>query len=105
MQLRFVDHQSQAGIATRHRMADSVAFEPVEKQHLIRFGNGLILADMPDIDPTIREHQLRAFCALLRTLVSTGPSAVCISYGDSRRSQKRLNIELKRLFIVAVGIH
>lgn len=43
MQQRFANGQRQTGIATRHRMADPVAFGCVEKQHLVGLGDSLIL--------------------------------------------------------------
>src|SRR5207248_10729598 len=44
---RFVNHQVEARIAAWHRMADAVAFEGVEEEHLIRLGHRLIA---PEID-------------------------------------------------------
>jgi hypothetical protein len=45
-------------------MANAVAFESIEKQDLIRFAYGLVVSDVPHVDPAIWEHQLRAGCTL-----------------------------------------
>ncbi len=61
-----VDHDVQAGIAARHRMADPVALSRVEEQHLIGFGHGIVMAArMTDIDAAIGKHEMRPAGAFL----------------------------------------
>ena len=87
MQQRLTDGQRQAGIATRHGMADSVAFGGVEKQHLVGLGYGLILPQMAHIDAAIRKHQFCSRRELFRTLVPAAAPAVHVSNRNCRRVQ------------------
>jgi hypothetical protein len=40
-------------------MADLVALGGVEEQNVIGIGDGLIATDVPQVNPAIREYQLR----------------------------------------------
>src|SRR6266480_103787 len=82
-QLRFADDQGQAGIATRHGVADPVALGAVEKEHLVCLGYGLVIVPMSNIDAAIWKHQLCGGCALFHGLVPAAPSAVRIPNRNS----------------------
>ena len=90
-QQRFADHQRQAGIAARHGMADPVAFGGIEKQYLIRLGDGLVAPQMSCIDPAIGKHQMRLGRAFLRTLLPAAALAAHIPDRDDWRFQQGLN--------------
>ena len=86
-------------------MADPVAFHCIEKEYLIRFGDGLVLSDMPNVDTAIRKHELRGNSALFRALISTSSPAVCIPYGDDRGPQKSVNVKLRQMFVFFLDAH
>jgi len=73
-----VNDQRQAAIATRHRMADPVAFGCIEKKYLVCFGYGLVVSNMTDIDTSVRKHKLCGLRALFGALVPATASAVGI---------------------------
>jgi hypothetical protein len=74
-------------------MANAVAFESIEKQDLIRFAYGLVVSDVPHLDPAIWEHQLRAGCTLFGVWMPAATSTIRIPNRNSRRLQQRLHIE------------
>ena len=86
-------------------MADPVTFHRIEKEHLVRFGDGLVLSDMSDVDAAIRKHKLRSNSALFWAQISTSSSAVRVPYANGRRFQERVNVKLRRLFILVVVAH
>ena len=86
-------------------MADPVTFHCVEKEHLVRFGDGLVLSDMSDVDAAIRKHKLRGNGALFWALISASSSAVRVPYGEGRRLQKRVNVELRQLLVFVLDAH
>ena len=96
-QLRLVDDQRQTGIATRHGMADPVAFGGVEKQHLIRLGDGLIMAQVAHINAAIRKHQLCGR-ALFRTLMRQPPWQYDVSDRNGWRFQQRSSGKFRHAF-------
>src|SRR5262245_19423459 len=91
-------------------MTDPVAFVSVEKQHLVCFRDGLVAAQMPDIDAAIRKHQLSGDCALFRALVPASALAVYVPDDEGRGFQQSLNGSLRHgphrrcgLFLTAVS--
>jgi len=64
---------------------------------LVRFGDGLVLSDMSNVDAAIRKHKLCGNSALLWALMSTSSSAVRVPYGEGRRLQERVNVKLRQL--------
>jgi hypothetical protein len=56
---RFAEDEGQAGIAAAHRMTHPVLLDRIEEQHLVYFGDSLILSNAAHVDATIRKHQLR----------------------------------------------
>jgi hypothetical protein len=58
-ELRLFDDQSDAGIPARNGMADPVAFHRIKKEHLVRFGNCLVLPDVSDVYAAVGEYELR----------------------------------------------
>jgi len=86
-------------------MADPVTFHCIEKEHLVRFGDGLVLSDMSDVDAAIRKHKLRGNGALFWALISASSSAVRVPYDEGRRLQKRVNVKLRQLLVFVVDAH
>jgi hypothetical protein len=86
-------------------MADPVTFHRIEKEHLVRFGDGLVLSDMSNVDAAIRKHKLRGNGALFWALVSASSSAVCVPYGNGRRFQERVNVKLRQTFVFVLHAH
>ena len=99
MQHRFVNDHRQTGITTRHRVTDPVAFESIEEQHLVRFGYGLVMSNVPQVDATIRKDQLRRSRALFGALMPAATPAVCVPNRNSQRIQQRLDVELRHRFV------
>jgi hypothetical protein len=58
-QERFRDDKYQAGIAAFDGMTDLIRLTGIKKQHMVRIGDGLVTTDVTDINPSIREHELR----------------------------------------------
>src|ERR1700723_3892068 len=86
-------------------MADPVAFHCIEKEHLVRFGDGLVLSDMSDVDASIRKHKLSGNGALFWALISASSSAVRVPYGNGRRFQERVNVKLRQMFVFVLDAH
>src|SRR5262249_27954251 len=90
-EIRFADDQRQTGIATRHRVADPVTFGGVEKQRLVRLGDGLVTTQPPYIDAAIRKYQLCVGRALFRALAAGTALAVHVPDRNGWSFQQRLN--------------
>jgi hypothetical protein len=88
------DDKVQTRIAARHRMTDAVAVTVVEKQHLIRFGNGLITSQMSDERPAIREHQVGRSRGFFVAPMSVATLATHIADRDANRLEERLSNNL-----------
>ena len=88
---RFVNHQVEARIAAGHRMADAVAFEGVEEEHLIRLGHRLIAPEMSHEGTAIGENEVRRARVLFRIGVSMTARAAHVLDRDAGSRQKRLN--------------
>ena len=86
-------------------MADPVTFHRIKEEYLVRFSDGLVLSDMPDVDAAIRKHKLGGNGALFWALVSTSSSAVRVPYGNGRRVQERVNVKFRHLLILVVDAH
>ena len=86
-------------------MADPVTFHRVENEHLIRFGDSLVLADMSNVDAAIRKHKLRGNAALFWALIPANSSAVRVPYGNGRRFQERVNVKLRQMFAFVLDAH
>jgi hypothetical protein len=86
-------------------MADPVAFHCIEKEHLVRFSDGLVLSDMSDVDASIRKHKLSGNGALFWALISASSSAVRVPYGNGRRFQERVNVKLRQMFVFVLDAH
>jgi hypothetical protein len=97
-QLRFANDQRQTRIATRHGVADPIAFGRVEKQHLVCLGYSLVTPNMPYVDTTIRKHQLRSGRALFHALVPTAALAVRLRNRNRRSFQQRVNGKFRHRF-------
>jgi hypothetical protein len=80
-------------------VADPIAFGGVEKQHLVRFGYGLIVSNVPDVDTTIGKHQLCGGRALFRALVTAAALAICVPDRNGWRFQQRMNDKFRNAFI------
>ena len=91
MQQRLAKGKSQAGIAARYRMADAVAFAGIEEQHLIRFGDSLVLPKVPHINTAIRKYQVRRSGRLLCTQLPAAALAVHVLDCNGLSLQKRVN--------------
>jgi hypothetical protein len=86
-------------------MADPVTFHRVEKEHLVRFGDGLVLSDMSNVDAAIRKHKLRGNGTLFWALISASSSAVRVPYGEGWGLQQRLNVKLGDAIIFVLNAH
>ena len=105
MELRFFKHQRQAGVAAGHRVADPVAFHRIKEKYLVRFGDGLILPDMANVNTAIRKHKLSGNGAFFRALMWTCSSAVRIPYRNGRRRQESVNIKFRYLLVFVLDAH
>jgi hypothetical protein len=97
-QIRFADDQRQTGIATWYGVADPITFGGVEKQRLVRLGDGLVTTQPPHIDAAIRKHQLCVGRALFRALATGTALAVHIPDRYGRSFQQRLNGKFRHEF-------
>ena len=92
---RLLNDESEAGIAAGHRVADTIAFMGVEEDHLVRFSDGLIVAQVPDKDAAIWKHQLRGLSVLFLRMITVGSCAIDITDGDDGRVKKQVNVKLR----------
>jgi hypothetical protein len=76
-------------------MADAIALIGIEKQHLVGFGDGLIVPNAANVDTAVRENELRAPGALFRTLVFARPPATRIGDRDSARAEQPLGNDFR----------
>jgi hypothetical protein len=58
---------------------------------LVRFGYGLVIANVPHVYASVRKHQLRGRRALFGALMAAGTPAIRVPNGNGWRSQQRLN--------------
>jgi hypothetical protein len=91
IEYRFADDEIQAGVAARHRMADSVALVSVEEEHLVRLGDRIVSREMSDVNAAIREHHVDSVRGFLIALMPAAALALDISDGNETRLQKRLS--------------
>jgi hypothetical protein len=78
-----------------HWMADPIAFSSIEKEHLIRLGNALVLPEVPHRDPTIRKHHLCGGRAFFVALVPPVALAAHVIDRNGRSVQQRVNREFR----------
>jgi len=86
---RFADDEIQTGVAAGDGMAHPVAFVRVEEENLIRLGNGIVSAEMPNEDTAIWERHVGGVRGFLVALVPAAPRAVDIPDCDERSLQQR----------------
>jgi hypothetical protein len=76
-------------------VAYPAAFPTVEEEHLIGFGNGLVPAEMTDVNTAIGKNQVRGasilFGALVPVLAATGDVHEC----GGRSLEEQLGCELR----------
>ena len=90
-------------IAAGDRVADLVALPRIEEQHVVGIRDGLVVADMPQVDPAVRENQMRRRGALLRAAVAAGAQAMHVPHrhGAGVEQPGDLEIAHRRQFIRA----
>jgi hypothetical protein len=76
-------------------MADPIAFIGIEKQYLVRVGYGLGVLNMPDVNATIRKHQLGRGCALFSAHVPATASAQRIPDRNDWRLEQGTDSEFR----------
>src|SRR5262249_42628150 len=91
---RFAEDEGQAGIAAAHRMTHAVLLGRIEEQHLVYFGDGLILSNAAHVDAAIGKHQLRGRHGLFGTLFTPVALATHVPDANGRGTQERLCREI-----------
>lgn len=92
-QQRIRDAQGEAGVPAANGMANAIAFGSVEKEELIGFGNGLIGAEVPHVDPAVGKNELRCRRAFFGALRAATTEARRVPDRDDRSFQKDLDVE------------
>src|SRR4030095_5811333 len=76
-------------------MAHAIPCGGVEKQHLIRFGDGLISSEMADENTAIREHEMGRGGALFVALMRVATLAGHIADLDGVRLEETLRSDFR----------
>lgn len=95
LQLRLLDDEIEAGIATLDRVADPIGLGLIEEQQLVGFGDRIVAADMAHEDTAIGKHQMRGGGAFFFALVPAFAAADDVPYPDGAGVQERLYRELR----------
>lgn len=94
-QERLADHQVQAGVATRDRVAHAIALVRVEEQDLVGLRHRVVLPQVPDVEAAIGEDEVQGRRGLLRPRGLAGTPAAHVPDDDGRRLQQRLGDDLR----------
>ena len=97
-QQRFGDGERQTRVATGDRVAHTIPFVGVEKEHLVRLGYGLVVPNMTDVDAAVREDKFCRGCPFFGTFVPAPALAAHVADGNGRRLEQKLNGDLGRRF-------
>lgn len=73
----------EAGVAAGYRVADAVVFARVEEEHLVGFGDGLILTDMADIRSAVGEDERSGASVFFRAAFAAGASTANVANRDA----------------------
>src|SRR5262249_55946758 len=95
VQKGFADHQRQICVAARNGMADAVALASIEEQHLVGFGNRLIMSNMPHVNAAIGKHEMRIGGVLFVAQMSTTALAIDILDRNGLSLQQRVDREFR----------
>jgi N-acetylneuraminic acid mutarotase len=98
IEYRFTDHEIQAGIAARHRMADPVALVSVEEEDLVRLGDRIVSPEMSDVNAAIWEHHVDCVRGFLIAVLPAAALALHISDCDETRLQERVSGHLSHVW-------
>jgi hypothetical protein len=94
-QQRFGQSQHQAGVAAGDRMADLIAFAGIEQQHMVRIGDRVVAADMPQVGSAVGEHQMRRRHALLCAAMPARTRAMHVSHRDRTRFEQEVYFKVR----------
>src|SRR5580704_8149093 len=87
--------ERQACIASSYRMTDLISLAGVKKKYVVGIGHGLIVADVPQVNPAIGKYELRGGGAFFRAAMTARTAAADVSQGHGISAQQMADFEFR----------